>query len=75
MVIDDGLEKMKAKGLPDMKDLMGKVKVLVGRARLCGNCPGAKDTDQTDLMGGIEGLGATGVMSEISDPTVTFFFG
>ncbi len=69
------LEKLKMKGLPDMKDLVEKVKTLGGKIWICELALEAKDIKPADLMNGVEIVGATEFMSEASSATVTFSFG
>jgi predicted peroxiredoxin len=75
ILVGDQLEKMKSKGLPDMKDLVEKIKILGGKIWICELCLEAKDIDPATLMDGVEIVGATEFMSEASDATVTFSFG
>jgi predicted peroxiredoxin len=68
------LEKIKGKGLPDMADLVEGVTELGGRLLLCELAFEAKDMKEEDLREGVEVVGATTFMSEISDAQVTFSF-
>lgn len=66
ILIKGKLEAMKGKGLPDMKDLVEKVKALDGRIWICELCLDAKDIKSEDLMDGVEIVGATEFMSRTS---------
>lgn len=75
ILVKGELDKMKSKGLPDMKDLVEKVKTLGGKIWICELCLEAKDLKPEQLMDGVEIVGATEFMAEASDATVTFSFG
>ncbi|HUV25016.1 MAG TPA: DsrE/DsrF/DrsH-like family protein [Methanomassiliicoccales archaeon] len=75
ILVKGELDKMKAKGLPDMKDLVEKVKALGGKIWICELCLEAKDLKPEQLMDGVEIVGATEFMAEASSATVTFSFG
>jgi len=68
------LEKIKAKGYPDMADLVEGISALGGRMLLCELAFEAKDMKKEDLREGLEIVGATSFMAEISDAQVTFSF-
>jgi len=68
------LEKIKAKGMPDMADLVEGIQALGGRILLCELAFEAKDMKKEELRDGIEIVGATTFMAEISDAQVTFSF-
>jgi len=68
------LEKIKSKGMPDMADLVEGVVALGGRILLCELAFDAKDMKKEELREGIEIVGATSFMAEISDAQVTFSF-
>ena len=68
------LEKIKGKGMPDMADLVEGVTALGGRILLCELAFEAKDMTKDELRDGVEVVGATTFMSEISDAQVTFSF-
>jgi len=68
------LEKIKSKGLPDMADLVEGVTALGARILLCELAFEAKDMKETDIREGVEVVGATTFMAEISDAQVTFSF-
>ena len=68
------LEKIKAKGMPDMKDLVEGVQNLGGRLLLCELALEAKDMKKEELRDGVEVVGATSFMSDIHDAQITFSF-
>jgi predicted peroxiredoxin len=67
-------EKIKGKGMPDLIDLAEGIEALGGRIMLCELAFEAKDMKKEELRDGIEVVGATTFMAEISDATVTFSF-
>ena len=68
------LEKIKSKGMPDMADLVEGVEALGARILLCELAFDAKDMTKDDLRDGVEVVGATTFMAEISDAQITFSF-
>jgi len=68
------LEKIKAKGMPDMAELVEGVQALGARIMLCELAFEAKDMKKEELRDGIEVVGATTFMAEISDAQITFSF-
>ena len=68
------LEKIKGKGLPDMADLLEGVTALGARLLLCELAFEAKDMTKEEIRDGVEIVGATTFMSEISDAQITFSF-
>ena len=68
------LEKIKAKGMPDMADLVEGIQALGARLLLCELAFEAKDMKKEDIRDGVEIVGATTFMSEISDAQITFSF-
>ena len=68
------LEKIKGKGMPDMADLVEGVEALGARILLCELAFDAKDMTKDELREGVEVVGATTFMAEISDAQVTFSF-
>ena len=67
-------EKIKGKGMPDLIDLAEGIEGLGGRILLCELAFEAKDMKKEELRDGIEVVGATTFMAEISDATITFSF-
>jgi predicted peroxiredoxin len=67
-------EKIKGKGMPDLIDLVEGIEALGGRIMLCELAFEAKDMKKEELRDGVEVVGATTFMAEISDATVTFSF-
>ena len=68
------LEKIKSKGMPDMADLVEGVESLGARILLCELAFDAKDMTKDELRNGVEVVGATTFMAEITDAQVTFSF-
>jgi len=68
------LEKMKGKGLPDLMELVEGFQILGGRIIACELCFGVHDMKEEDLREGVEVMGATSFLNEISDAQITFSF-
>jgi predicted peroxiredoxin len=68
------LEKIKAKGMPDMAELVEGVQTLGGRILLCELALEAKDMKKEEFRDGIEIVGATKFMADINDAQITFSF-
>ena len=68
------LESVKAKGMPEMNELLEGVKALGGRMVLCELALEAKDVTPGDLRNDLEIGGATAFMADIRDANVTFSF-
>ena len=68
------LEKIKAKGYPDMAELVEGVTALGGRLLLCELAFEAKDMTKDEIRDGVEVVGATTFMAEINDAQITFSF-
>jgi predicted peroxiredoxin len=68
------LEKITAKGMPDMKDLIEGIISLGGRMILCELALEAKDVTKEELRDDLELGGATSFMAGIKNPCVTFSF-
>ncbi len=68
------LEKIKAKGMPDLMELYEGLQILGGRVIACELCFSAKDIRPEDLREGVEVMGATSFLGEITDAQVTFSF-
>ncbi len=68
------LEKIKAKGYPDMADLVEGVTALGGRLLLCELAFEAKDMTKDEIRDDVEVVGATTFMAEINDARITFSF-
>ncbi len=68
------LEKIKAKGYPDMAELVEGITALGGRILLCELALEAKDMKKEEFREGIEIVGATSFMADIDDAQVTFSF-
>ena len=68
------MEKIKGKGMPDLMELVEGLQVLGGRIIACELLFGAKDIKKEDLREGVEIMGATSFLGEISDAQITFSF-
>ena len=68
------LEKIKAKGMPELMELYDGLCVLGGRIIACELALGAKDIKAEDFREGVEIMGATSFLNEISDAQITFSF-
>jgi len=68
------LEKIKAKGMPDMAELVEGVTSLGGKILLCELALEAKDMKKEEFRDGIEIIGATKFMADIHDAQITFSF-
>jgi predicted peroxiredoxin len=68
------LEKLKAKGLPDMEDLVKKFHMLGGKVYICALALEAKDIKKEELRKDVMIIGATEFMTMASGCTVTFSF-
>ena len=68
------LEKIKGKGMPELIELVDGLLVLGGRIIACELCFSAKDIKPEDLREGVEVMGATSFLGEISDAQITFSF-
>jgi len=68
------LEKIKAKGYPDMAELVEGLQNLGGRILLCELALEAKDMKKEEFRDGVEIVGATSFMADIDDAQVTFSF-
>ncbi len=73
-LIKGKLESMKAKGMPDLAELVEAFHILGGRILLCELAFEAKDIKEDDLREGVEIVGATTFLNEIKDATITFSF-
>jgi predicted peroxiredoxin len=68
------LEKMEAKGMPEMKELVRSFQSLGGRILVCDLCLEAKDLQEEELRDGIEIVGVTLFLADTKDATRTFSF-
>ena len=68
------LEKIKAKGMPDIVELYQGIRDLGGRILVCELALDAKDLKAEDFREGVEIVGATTFLASISDATITFSF-
>lgn len=68
------LERMQAKGMPAMKDLVAGFEELGGRILVCDLCLEAKDLAPEDLRPGTEIVGVTQFLSDTRSAGRTFCF-
>lgn len=68
------LEKVQAKGLPPMEELVSGFQDLEGRILVCDLCFEAQDLREQDLRDGVEAIGAASFLSETKDADRTFCF-
>ena len=68
------LEGVKGKGLPEMMEMVNDFQALGGKIIACELCFDVHDMTEADLREGIEVVGATGFLSDITDATITFSF-
>ncbi len=73
-MVKGAIEKMKVKGLPDLKELYEGLRGLGGKIYVCELALEAKDLKKEDFREGIEIIGATTFINEIKDATLTFSF-
>ncbi|GAJ09088.1 unnamed protein product [marine sediment metagenome] len=68
------LEKIKAKGMPDILELYESLLVLDGKILVCELVLGAKDIKKEDFREEVKIVGAAGFLAEIKDAQITFSF-
>ena len=68
------LEQVKGKGMPEMMAMVDDFLELGGRIVACELFVDALDMPEDELRDGVEVVGATGFLSDISDATITFTF-
>ena len=68
------LEKIKARGMPNMAELVRSLLDLGGKILVCDLCLEAKDLRPEDLRDGIQISGATAFLAGSTDATRTFSF-
>ena len=68
------LEKMRAKGMPHMAELVQSVQDLGGRLLLCELCLEAKDLKEEDLRQGLEIVGVAAFLADTRDADRTLCF-
>ena len=68
------VEKMEMKGLPNLTELVSSFLELGGRVLVCELALEAKDLKPEDFREGIEIVGATSFMVDITDANITFSF-
>ncbi|MGQ9572713.1 MAG: DsrE/DsrF/DrsH-like family protein [Chloroflexota bacterium] len=74
VLVKGELEKIKAKGMPDLMELYEGFLTLGGRIIVCELAVGAKDIRPEDFREGVEIMGATSFLGEIADAQITFSF-
>ena len=68
------IENMSGKGLPNLLELYNGVLALGGKIFVCELALDAKDLKKEDFREGVEIIGATTFINDISDATITFSF-
>ena len=68
------LEKIKAKGMPDIVELYEGLRVLGGKILVCELALGAKDLKAEDFREGVEIVGATTFLGSIEGASITLSF-
>lgn len=68
------LEEIKARGMPDMADLVQSLQDLGGRMLVCDLCVEATDVQAEDLRDGATVVGVTSFLADTQDATRTFSF-
>jgi predicted peroxiredoxin len=68
------LEEIKARGMPDMADLVQSLQDLGGRMLVCDLCVGAAGVQAEDLRDGAEIVGVTTFLADTQDATRSFSF-
>lgn len=68
------LESIKAKGMPDMEELVEGLTAMGGRLLMCELAFEAKDMKQEELREEVEVVGATTFIVEASDANITLSF-
>ena len=74
VMVKGELEKIKAKGMPDIVELYESICVLGGKILVCELAIGAKDIKAEDFREGVEIVGATSFMASITSANITFSF-
>jgi predicted peroxiredoxin len=68
------LDKIEAKGMPEMGELVRSLQGLGGRLLVCDLCLEAKDLREEELLDGVEIVGVTSFLAATQDTTRTFSF-
>lgn len=68
------LEKMEAKGMPDMTEMVASFEAAGGRILVCELALEAKDLQAGELRAGAEVIGVTSFLVETRDAARTFCF-
>jgi predicted peroxiredoxin len=68
------LERIEAKGMPEMGELVHSLQALGGRVLVCDLCLEAKDLQEEELRDGIEIVGVTSFLADTQDATRMFSF-
>ena len=68
------LEDMKAKGMPDMAELVAGVESFGAKLYLCELAMEAKDLKEDEIRESVEIIGATNFIAMLEDAQVTFSF-
>ncbi len=68
------LEQVSGKGMPEMMEMVNDFQELDGRIVACELFVDALDMPESELREGVEVVGGTGFLADISDATITFSF-
>lgn len=68
------LEQVSGKGMPEMIEMVNDYLALDGRIVACELFVDALDMPESELREGVEVVGGTGFLADISDATITFSF-
>jgi predicted peroxiredoxin len=74
VLVKGEIEKIEAKGLPNLLELYEGLVDLGGRVIACELALGAKDIKPEDFREGVEIMGVTSFLGEIQDAQITFAF-
>ena len=74
VMVKGELEKIKAKGMPDIVELYEGLRVLGGKVLVCELALGAKDFKEEDFREGVEIVGATTFLGSITGASITLSF-
>jgi predicted peroxiredoxin len=73
-LVNGELERIQAKGMPEMRELVRSFQASGGRILVCDLCLQAKDLQEEKLRDGIEIVGVTSFLADTQDVTRTFSF-
>jgi predicted peroxiredoxin len=73
-LVKDELERVEARGMPEIRELVHSLQALGGRILACDLCLEAQDLQEEDLRDGTEIVGVTSFLAETQDAARTFSF-